>query len=190
MRPRKTAILFHNLVFILGIVAATGCGDDDTNDNNADGGVDSGKKLTTDAEADSSVDSGKKTATDAEADSSVDGGEKLAIARKYADSYGTSYDITDERWTQVMQGDTSAFVIAESSNENHYLIAQNDKNNKYFPGLWSRIDWTEKDGSLYYCQTVYNADSKAVALEATPADPTDPDNAGCSQFSWTKLTPE
>ncbi len=51
------------------------------------------------------------------------------------------------------------------------------------PG-WSRLDWTESDGEMFYCESSYGLESEAEAIAATPGDATDI-SAGCGGFNWT-----
>ena len=98
--------------------------------------------------------------------------------------------ITDSTWTLGFEGSTpSVFHISIVSNPDQYLIAQNDAANQFSPSLWSRFDWTQYQGGLYYCQTAYNAATEQAALDAPAADASNPPASGCGGFAWSKLTP-
>ena len=68
------------------------------------------------------------------------------------------------------------------------MIAINDSNNEYSPGLWSRFDFLVGDGELSYCQISYNSESFTAALGASAADSSDAE-AGCNGSPWSVITP-
>jgi hypothetical protein len=103
----------------------------------------------------------------------------------WSDAYGTSHTIDAFVWDQ---GWTS-FAVERYSNLDQVFIAQNAPNAPFFPGLWSRFDWTEVAGDVWYCQTAYDAASAWEARQTPAADATDPANTGCGGFAWTQLTP-
>jgi len=107
-----------------------------------------------------------------------------AIVGSYTDAYGTQQKITAITWTIG----TSVFHLSQVDNTQSFAIAQNDCANAYFPGAWSRFDWTyDAAQSLWYCQTAYEAASAGQALQ-TPAANAQNLGAGCSGFPWSKLT--
>jgi hypothetical protein len=177
-----------NLLVAAAIAAAAGCGDDDDDGaagsgaagaGNADSGLDSG-----------TADSGGGQAGAAGNTSSEDdggGADLLEIAGSYVDNFQGTHVISDDNWSMGGMGE---FEITQFDNEENYAIAHNSEDNEYNPGLWSRMDWTQKDGELWFCQTAYDAASEEAALATQPADPADPANSGCQGFSWTELTPE
>ena len=107
------------------------------------------------------------------------------IAGVWTDAYGTTHAIDAFAWDQ---GWTS-FDVERYSNLDRVIIAQNAASAPFFPGLWSRFDWTEVAGDVWYCQTAYDAVSAWDARQTPAADPTDPANGGCGGFAWTQLTP-
>ncbi len=118
------------------------------------------------------------------------GGAGLEIAGTYLDEWGTDHTITDDTWTMDFGGGmSSVFHVLSYDNDADFLVAQNDAQNDYNPGLYSRFDWTMAMGSLWYCQTVFDAMTAADAENAPAADPTDPSTGGCGGFPWTNLTP-
>jgi hypothetical protein len=207
MKTLRRFLIVLTLSFAIG--TAVGCGDDD--DDGSGGAAGQSQKAGSGgggtggqaqnagsggAEADASTGEEPDASTGEEPDAST--GEEpdastgeLDIAGSYTDPY-TAHEITDETWTQVSDMGTSVFEISQFSNEDGYLIAQNGAVNSYKPGSWSRFDWTEKDGSLWYCQTVYDAETEQDALDAEPADDSDPASGGCGEdnFPWSKLKPE
>ncbi len=106
------------------------------------------------------------------------------IAGDYSDGYQT-HKISRGTW----QIDTSVFHITVLDNEKEFLVASNDPNNDYFPGKWSRFDWTRNAaGDLYYCQTAYDAETQQAAENTARPNPQDL-TSGCGSFAWTKLVP-
>lgn len=117
----------------------------------------------------------------------------LAIAGHYNDEWGGHHEITSEVWTQSGFGEVSQFLISEYSNVARWLVAQNGPDNAWNPDLFSRFDWTWFDDgtgeALWFCQTIFDAESEEAALKTEAADATDPSVGGCAGFTWTKLTP-
>jgi hypothetical protein len=115
--------------------------------------------------------------------------EEPTIVGSYEDAWGTKHEVTAETWSQSMEGSTpSLFQFLELSNEEQYVLAQNDAANKYNPGEFSRFDWFEGgDGKLYFCQVTYDADSLDAAREIDAPDHDDLE-AGCGGFPWSALT--
>lgn len=110
----------------------------------------------------------------------------LEIAGTYTDDWGGTHEITSETWTMVGMG---VYHIEKYDNEGNWLVAQNDSKNQYNPGLWSRMDWTVFQDTLYYCQTAYDKASLEAAEQTPPADASDPTTGGCGGFPWTALKP-
>ncbi len=118
----------------------------------------------------------------------------LIISGTYNDDWGGHHEITQEVWVQSGFGEESRFFITGYSNEDHWLVARNGSQNSWNPDLFSRFDWTwftDDDGkSLWFCHTIFDAETEDDAFHADPADATDPSVGGCGDFSWTKLIPE
>jgi hypothetical protein len=122
-------------------------------------------------------------------DSAAEGGETgedtLSIVGDYIDDFMTEHSITETQWSFA----GSVFAIVEYDNDGMYIIAQNDEANEYFPGLWSRFDWTWDGEQLYYCQHVYDGMNIEDA-RASSADPNDlATGCGADGFSWSMLNP-
>ena len=112
----------------------------------------------------------------------------LSIIGVYTDGWGGEHTITADDWTIGYTGsDPSVFAILSFDNTDKYVIAQNDVANTYSPELFSRFDWTEPDGALYYCQTAYAAETEQAAMDTVAADATDL-TTGCGSFPWSELT--
>jgi hypothetical protein len=80
--------------------------------------------------------------------------------------------------------------IEEFSNDSNEVVTQNPEDAAFSPGLYNRIVWTEIEGkSFFYCTTDFGIESSAAAQALnTHADASDPENSGCGDFPWTKLT--
>jgi len=110
--------------------------------------------------------------------------EPLEIVGTYQDDYQGTHVITEDLWDQ---GSMGKFHIVRYDNEKDFLIAQNDAQNAFAPGKWSRMDWVWADGELYFCQIAYDKNSAEEAEAVTTANPEDL-TAGCNGFPWSKLT--
>jgi hypothetical protein len=116
--------------------------------------------------------------------------QALVIIGSYTDDWATVHAITDTTWTQSSSFGTSVFAITQYYNAAEFLIAQNASTNDYNPDLWSRFDWTTYQGSLWFCQTSYDAATEAAALAAARPNDADPTAQGsCGTFAWSPLTP-
>ena len=113
--------------------------------------------------------------------------ESVAIAGDWMDDSGTAHVIDNESWVQTASWGTNVFHITQVNNAQEFLIAQNDADNGFNPDLWSRFDWTTWNGSVWYCQTTYDAASEQDAFSAPRADDSDPENGGCGSFAWSQL---
>ena len=67
-----------------------------------------------------------------------------------------------------------------------WAVAQNSEDDQYYPGLWSKYDWTWELEELYYCQSTFGADTEADALAAESANASDL-AAGCGGFPWSLM---
>ena len=110
----------------------------------------------------------------------------LPLRGSWVDGWGGSHDIREWAWAM---GD-STYHIVDYDIEERWIVAQNDEDNTWNPGLWSRFDWTEVEDSLWFCQTAFDADTEQAARDAGPADDSAPDSSGCGGFAWSALTAE
>ncbi len=97
------------------------------------------------------------------------------------------HGVTDHAWLMWASWGTSRFDITQSDVVGGWLVAQNAASNAYYPSLWSKLEWFESSGQLYYCQSAYDAADEATALSAASADQSDI-NGGCGGFAWSTLT--
>jgi len=111
----------------------------------------------------------------------------LPIAGEWFDDWDARHSITSSRWIQSSDFGTSTFEIIEFDKENRSVVARNADSNQFSPGLFSRFDWTEKDGRVYYCNTRFDAATAQEAAGEAPADGADPENGGCVSFAWSRL---
>ena len=88
----------------------------------------------------------------------------------------------------------SSYTITRWDNDAGVIVAMQDADDDDTDApedaeeVWFRFDWTEHDGSTWYCTTVFDAESEQQAWDATPADATDPAASGCGASPWTELT--
>ncbi len=113
--------------------------------------------------------------------------DHMAIRGVWTDAWGTAHSISDVSWIQKFDQDESIFWINYFVNAWGTAVAGNDGTNTYNPDLWSRFDWTEKDGVRYFCHTAYDAASIEDAANAPDPDAGAPDAGGCGGFPWTPL---
>ncbi len=135
-------------------------------------------------------------------DDDSSGDDTLAVVGTYVDNFMGEHAITEESWTQT--GDnpppmggryTNLFHLVSFDNEARYTIGHNDADNDFSGEMYSRFDWVNHDGVLYFCQSVFDAASEDAAKAATAPDATDPATKGCGVsdmnadgFPWSTLT--
>ncbi len=91
----------------------------------------------------------------------------LAIAGEYTDSFAGAHQISTAFWKQGEGADASWHWLYAVDAEAGWMVAQNDANNPFSPGLFSRFDWTVGgDGTLYFCQSAFDAESAEAAAAA------------------------
>jgi hypothetical protein len=116
----------------------------------------------------------------------------IEVVGSYEDQYGGQHDISTGLW----QGSSSNFHLLSFSNEDNWAVYQNDCDNDYSPGLYSRFDWTSVDSgaagaagagsTLSFCQTGYDQPTPRAATDLSPADAGDLET-GCNGFPWSDL---
>ncbi len=115
------------------------------------------------------------------------GAEPLEVIGSYTDDFMGTHVVTTDSWTQSGQGAPLVFQIEQFDNDADFLVAKNDDANAFNPGLYSRFDWFEDGGQLYFCQSSFDAPTAAEA-EMASADSGDL-MMGCGTFAWSTLTP-
>lgn len=198
------------LSFLLLLSGIIGCSKDESDsetdtdfgetDTDTDSDTDSDTDTDTDADSDtdSDTDSDSDTDTDSDSDSDTDETDTddtdveptgLAIAGDWAEVYGafpdnqftTFHAIREDSWDMGY----AQFEITQYGDT--YAIAHNAATNTFYGDKWSRFDWTESGGQLYYCATAYNAADETAALNTPGADTTQL-TTGCGGFSWSTLS--
>lgn len=122
----------------------------------------------------------------------IGGGEppmEAPVFGDFTDPFGGGHWVDDTVWLQIFNPTISQFDIEQLDVEGRFLVAQNNEANAFSPNLWSRFDWAEVDGTLYYCQTTFDAESQEAAAAVARADDADPANSGCGMFGWTAMMP-
>lgn len=99
-----------------------------------------------------------------------------------------THTITEETWTMSSDFGDSLHHIESWDAEAGVLVAQSDESNAFNPELWGRFEWQWVDGTLYYCQSLYDAATADDAWSAPGAEPGDLDT-GCGGFPWSPLDP-
>ena len=115
--------------------------------------------------------------------------DELAITGTYMSEFGATQTITETEWT-VDYGSPDTYAITVFDNDERFVVAENGAMNSYNAGLWSRFDWALDGDDLFYCQTVFDGMSEDEALDAQPADTSDPATGGCGakDFPFTMLS--
>ena len=186
--------------FLLSLLLV-GCGDKDTEEP-----VDTG--VTDDTAVEDTGDTEDTEDTDDTSDTEDTEVDEFAYLGTYTDNFGGEQIIAADTWTSG----SFLFHISQYSNDEGYVIAQNDSElksqycsdwNLYtqedceaagetwtdLADKWSRFDIaSDADGGLHYCQIAFGADTEADAL-AVSADATDL-ATGCNGFSWTQFITE
>ena len=107
---------------------------------------------------------------------------------RFVDDYGIVHVITNSSWSL---GSRDRYHIVASHDSARYLIAWNDSANAADPGKWTRIDWIPLTGMPPYewafCFTLYNANTRAQAEAAPPADSAHP-RTGCNGFPYSRMS--
>ncbi len=116
-----------------------------------------------------------------------------SISGNYKDNYGNSQVIDSTRW---VSSETSSFEYTLVDNLESYLIAKNNSNNQYNPNKYSRFEWANSNGKLWYCQQVYDVNTEEDAGNFTlypRANSSSPNTKGCGlgaqSFPWSELVP-
>jgi len=174
----------HNIPTLLRVLAAllcafalAACADDD---QNAD---------TPDNEQDHDHDHDDDDDDDDDDDHDHDhDDEEIEIAGDYVDNFGGMHQVDSEQWVMGFGESMSIFMIASFDNDARLVLAENDGENEFNPGLFSAFEWLYDGDDLYFCQSVFDAASLDAAATDASADAEDLDN-GCGGFGWSQLLP-
>ncbi len=119
-----------------------------------------------------------------------------SIVGYYTDNFGGYQLVGRSLWISGGSHGELLFHNCAVHDGEKYLIAQNDATHGWNPNEYSRFEWTNSGGSLWYCQQVFSAKTEREAGDLTThpkADGSDPGANGCGaqgQHPWTKLTPK
>lgn len=114
-------------------------------------------------------------------------GGEIEIAGSYNDGFA-DHTIGGVRWTMSGMDFTAGFTIMRVNNDEDWAVAQNDADNAFNAGQWSRFEWTRVGSTLYFCQSTYDAGDEAAAVASTRPDRSNPAMSGCGTFPWSVLT--
>jgi len=106
------------------------------------------------------------------------------ISGQFTDDYHYPHRVSATRWVSGRSG----FSIVKLDTTKKQATALNDAGNEFYPSKYSRFDWTQHSGQLYYCQTAYDKATQAEAEAVTAAD-TSNLTGGCGGFAWSRLYP-
>lgn len=110
----------------------------------------------------------------------------IAVAGSWVDNFGFDHDITETSWESY--GSETPVGLTQYDNAGQWTVGQNHPEDQFFPSDWSRFDWTwDADDQLWFCQTVFSANSEEEALAADAADTSDVANSGCGGSAWSQL---
>lgn len=154
---------------------------------------------TSEAPMGSTEDSGPADSTGAPAtddgsgsDDASTGGSALEVIGEWVETFPDettqTHSITEDTWTSVSPFGTNVFHIDSHDNAAGVLVGQNDAANDFSPNLYSRLEWVWDGADLYYCQSVFDAESADDAWAAAGADPMDL-QGGCATFPWSLIEP-
>ena len=101
-------------------------------------------------------------------------------------TWSTNFD-TEETITAQAWGDNT---IEQWDDGTNTVIVRTPLDAEWSPGTFSKIIYTDPvDQSFYYCTAAFGKETLEAALnEVVSVDDSDPDNAGCGDFAWTKMT--
>lgn len=183
----KNALGFGAVLTVsLGLIAV-GCGDSDTNIDNAGGQggeTSSGGSAAGGAPNPGGGGEGGASEPAPSCDAPTAPSETLPFSGIYEDDFGGRHTINATSWTS---GD-SVFYFSQVDAELSYAIARNSEDNEWNPCSWSRFDWTwGSDEQRYFCQSAFDAPSEQAARDTEAADSENLET-GCNGFPWSQLT--
>jgi hypothetical protein len=108
----------------------------------------------------------------------------LPLIGSWLDNFGQSHGVTAEQWVVA---DTYIYEVTSFDNAAGQVFALNGDGNGDATGRYSRFDWAEADGNVYYCQIAFDAESAEAAEQVDPADVTGLATDGCNGFPWSEL---
>ncbi|MFP4600527.1 MAG: hypothetical protein ACLFVJ_19890, partial [Persicimonas sp.] len=148
-----------------------------------------------DAGPDAQSDAGPDAQSDAGPDAQPDADESsLEIAGVYDSNHGAEVTITNDEWVSDSPDYPALELsVVEFDNDENFAITQNADDAEFDAEKFNKEVWTEpdSDGVFYHCTVDYSLDTAEEARNTSEtADDSDPENSGCGDFAWTKLTPQ
>ena len=115
---------------------------------------------------------------------------ELEIIGEWKDNYETSHSITQGAWSQAGEGWSLNEIIVKFDNDTNIVITQNAPDATSNPGKFNKTIWTDiSDNVFYSCTLVFSKDTLAELESVTEsADSSDPENSGCNNYPWSKLS--
>ncbi|MGM0557990.1 MAG: hypothetical protein ACQEVA_16510 [Myxococcota bacterium] len=117
---------------------------------------------------------------------------KMSTPIELIGRYTTQFDSTE-----VISATTWDFGVETSittwDNDENWAVLQNPEDADSGPNTFSKVVWTEPDaeGVFYYCTVDFGLETQEAAENtAETADDANPEEGGCGDFAWTKMTPE
>ncbi|MEE2788569.1 MAG: hypothetical protein VX589_14595 [Myxococcota bacterium] len=112
-----------------------------------------------------------------------------SIVGTYTDGFSQQHVIGERTWVQTFEETPSVFIVVDvkETPDGGVLIARNLSLSDKGEPQWSRFDWLKQGEKLYYCQSRYDASSRADAIASESASSDDLEK-GCNGFSWSELT--
>lgn len=115
-------------------------------------------------------------------------GDKIEVAGTWTSPFSSDGEVvSDSVWG------TPDFMVDVVSFDNaaNFAVTQNLATADYAPSKFNKNVWTEPDATgFYYCTVAFGLDTAeaAAAADASLADASDLEGAGCGGFGWTHLT--
>jgi hypothetical protein len=105
----------------------------------------------------------------------------------FTDDYAINYTISDTLW--VLKPNAYYHILRYDA-KGMYIIAQNDRENSYAPGLYSRIDIMRFSNMAPYewgfCLTTFDAKTPEEAVTRAVADRANP-RKGCGGYPFSRM---
>lgn len=107
--------------------------------------------------------------------------DPIAVAGGWSSEWADE-TISSRRW--------AAASIVSFDNEKRVAILQNPPDDEWNPNLFARVEWTAvEDDAFWYCTAAFGKETADEARDAVAeVDASDPENGGCNDFPWTRLT--
>lgn len=112
----------------------------------------------------------------------------IEVRGTYMNQFDMSETITGTTWDFGIE-----MTIVDWDNEQNWAVTQNPDDAETAPSAFSKLVWTEPDadGVFYYCTVDFGLETADDARNTEKtADDTNPEEEGCGDFAWTKMTPE